>query len=100
MHYCSFTAPILKKGKQRDLQEKDVYKILPKFESENLGDGLEAIWNGASNAKTKSAKPVKRPLIPTLNTPEVSVFRCLVKKFGWYYCGLGCAQLVMRIAYR
>lgn len=73
--------------------------MLPKFESENLGNGLETIWNEARNSKTKSSKPVKQPLIPTLDT-EVSVFRCLVKKFGWYYCGLGCAQLAMRLVVR
>ncbi|XP_066143247.1 ATP-binding cassette sub-family C member 4-like [Euwallacea fornicatus] len=99
-----FTAPILKKSRTRDLQEKDVYKVLPKFESEKLGTELETIWNRKLSAVAPLPdESVECPLTPygtkghkIDNSAEVSILYCLIRKFGLYYFGLGVMQLVVK----
>ncbi|KAH1004933.1 ATP-binding cassette sub-family C member 4 [Dendroctonus ponderosae] len=103
--FC-FTAPILRIGRRRDLQEKDVYRVLPKFESENLGNRLEKTW---SDSREKQRKQPEREAnqngtkanLATKNQLEisnVSIVSCLVRTFGWYYFGLGVLQLAMKTA--
>ncbi|XP_066258501.1 ATP-binding cassette sub-family C member 4-like [Euwallacea similis] len=101
-----FTVPILKKSCERDLQEKDVYKVLPKFESEKLGTELETIWNRKLNAVVPlndesveyllTSKGSKSRRLGTSERVEVSILRCLIRKFGLYYFGLGVMQLIMK----
>ncbi|XP_076253709.1 ATP-binding cassette sub-family C member 4-like [Rhynchophorus ferrugineus] len=80
-----FTTPILRKGKKDGLEESDIYRILPKFNSIQLGNDLESRWYN-KNGKVIGDK---------LNGQE-SIFKCLVKYYGCYYMFLGVIQLFMR----
>ncbi|CAG9768734.1 unnamed protein product [Ceutorhynchus assimilis] len=95
-----FTSPILKKGRKRDLQEKDIYQVRPKFESENLGNQLENSWN--INCAGKERIDLNKNGIKHLekhnNEEKTAIFKCLVRNFGCYYFCLGLMQLAMRTA--
>ncbi|XP_060516805.1 ATP-binding cassette sub-family C member 4-like [Cylas formicarius] len=79
--FC-FTFPILRKGWKKDISEADIYKVLPKYKSEDLGDKLESQW-------VKDTKIKQKP----------SITKCLVKCYIKYYMFLGVVQLCMKTAF-
>ncbi|KAF5303208.1 hypothetical protein FQA39_LY10121 [Lamprigera yunnana] len=39
-----FTLPILRKGFKKELEENDIYEIMPDFSADKLGNQFEALW--------------------------------------------------------
>ncbi|CAG9768733.1 unnamed protein product [Ceutorhynchus assimilis] len=72
---------ILKKGKKKDIEEKDIFRVLPQFEAESLGDKLEYKWK-QEKKRSKNA----------------SIATCLTKCFGWTYLCYAVVQLTFSTA--
>ncbi|XP_050302533.1 ATP-binding cassette sub-family C member 4-like [Anthonomus grandis grandis] len=68
---------ILKQGKKQDLQEKDIYNVIPEFDAERLGNKLETKWRQERKKKSKA-----------------SIIKCLISCFGWTYVMYTLVQLL------
>ncbi|XP_050308414.1 ATP-binding cassette sub-family C member 4-like [Anthonomus grandis grandis] len=102
--FC-FVAPLYKHANQRELQERDIYQIIPKFQSERLGDKLEKRW---SRNKKKTQQDInKKSTVKQENgigkvdlskpkTNNISITACLIREFGGMYICLGFIQLIMK----
>nr|XP_023027814.1 multidrug resistance-associated protein 4-like [Leptinotarsa decemlineata] len=77
----TFTFPLFRKSLKRDLEDNDIYDVLPNFSSKKLGEKLEQIWN-------RQQKKTKQP----------SLYRALFYCFGRQYFLLGLMQLIVKIA--
>ncbi|XP_076256820.1 ATP-binding cassette sub-family C member 4-like [Rhynchophorus ferrugineus] len=75
-----YNLPILKQGRKNDIEEHDLYKVLPDLSAETLGDKFEKQWEAD---KKKNAKP--------------SLWRCCWKSFGVLYCFYGFLQLIFGV---
>lgn len=76
--FFSYNFPLIKQGRKHDIGEKDIYKVLPDYEAERLGNKLEKSWK---NSKEKSKK--------------ASITKCLVRCFGWTYLFYSLVQLTL-----
>lgn len=79
--FCNFryTIPIFKKGRKRELNLDDVYRIPESFASKRLGDALE---------KTKE--------LMSIDEKSVSLKKLLWKHYAKTYFFLGVLQLIVR----
>ncbi|XP_066143470.1 ATP-binding cassette sub-family C member 4-like [Euwallacea fornicatus] len=59
---------LLKQGKNKDIEEDDIYRVIPEYQADALGDKLQACWNQRKKAD-------KNP----------SIKSCLIRCFGWPY---------------
>ncbi|KAJ8918452.1 hypothetical protein NQ315_008149 [Exocentrus adspersus] len=75
-----YTYPIFKKAKKKDLDDEDVYEIIPKFSSKKLGDKLENLWR----------------LERKKHGNQASVIRVLVSCYVREYLFLGFIQLCVK----
>ncbi|KAL1513296.1 hypothetical protein ABEB36_002720 [Hypothenemus hampei] len=57
---------LLKKGQKKNLEQSDIYNVLPKFKAETLGDKLENQWNRSRKSRTQ-------------------LWKLLIKSFGLTY---------------
>ncbi|CAG9768732.1 unnamed protein product [Ceutorhynchus assimilis] len=64
----------LKKGRKQKLEENDIFKVLPEFEAEKLGDKLEKQWKKDTENNKK-------------------LWRTLMESFGSTYCLYSISQL-------
>ncbi|XP_063922990.1 ATP-binding cassette sub-family C member 4-like [Zophobas morio] len=62
-----YTVDLFRKGFKRELEEDDLYEVLPEFESCSLGDRIEHEWNQQKHRSN-------------------AMFVVLLKMFGPYYC--------------
>ncbi|KAJ3659619.1 hypothetical protein Zmor_011298 [Zophobas morio] len=69
-----YTYDLFKKGFKRELEEKDLYEVLPQFNTSELGDHMEREWN--QHKRDKNA-----------------MFLVLWKMYGKYYCTLSLTML-------
>ncbi|XP_063923495.1 ATP-binding cassette sub-family C member 4-like [Zophobas morio] len=69
-----YTYDLFKTGFKRELEEKDLYDVLPEFNTSELGDRMEREWN--EHKKDKNA-----------------MFLVLWKMYGKYYCILSVTML-------
>ncbi|CAH1183157.1 unnamed protein product [Phaedon cochleariae] len=76
-----YTINLFKKSNVKDLEDTDVYDIIPYLESKKLGDALEDQW-------LKQQKNKKQP----------SLLRALTVCFGKRYLILGLIQLIVKIS--
>lgn len=74
----SYNLGLLKQGRKAEIEEKDIYAVIPEYGAERLGDQLEDLWR-------QQKKHSKNP----------SVIKCLVSCFGWSYFSLSVAQLLL-----
>ncbi|XP_030750791.1 multidrug resistance-associated protein 4-like [Sitophilus oryzae] len=101
--FC-FTVPVLRKGRKHGLEENDIYQVLPKFDSENLGNTLESYWNRSRYSRNNNVKSKQNGEVTSNGYQKQSVeeneprtiFRCLLRCFGCYYFALGVMQLIMK----
>ncbi|KAK4879945.1 hypothetical protein RN001_008091 [Aquatica leii] len=66
-----FTIPIFRKGLRKDLDEKDVYEIIPEYRTDALGLAFEKAWNEEK-----------------LNS-NPKLLKCFWKLFGLHFLALG-----------
>ncbi|KAF5303207.1 hypothetical protein FQA39_LY10120 [Lamprigera yunnana] len=74
-----FTLPILRKGFKKELEENDIYEIMPDFCANKLGNQFEALWIQVQE-KSKS-----------------KLVYCLFKIFGFRYVIIGIFYAVAKI---
>ncbi|RZC39082.1 multidrug resistance-associated protein 4-like, partial [Asbolus verrucosus] len=77
---ADYALKIFRKGFKRDLEESDLYEVLPDYRSKKLGDHLEQEWEKQKEKRKK-----------------LSIFRLLWSCYGLSYISLGCMQLFMDI---
>ncbi|XP_060518775.1 ATP-binding cassette sub-family C member 4-like [Cylas formicarius] len=73
----AYNFSLLRKGKNKELQEEDVYKVVPYLSSERLGDRLEGYWYRERKFN---------------NNPSIT--RCLLRCFGPMFLCYTAIQLV------
>ncbi|KAL1513293.1 hypothetical protein ABEB36_002717 [Hypothenemus hampei] len=76
-----YSIPLLKKGKKKDIEEKDIYRVIPEFQAQALGDKLESNWRQEKK-----------------NNKNASIIKCLVKTFGLTYLLFAIVQLICSTA--
>ncbi|KAF5303202.1 hypothetical protein FQA39_LY10115 [Lamprigera yunnana] len=74
-----FTLPILRKGFKKELEENDIYEIMPDFCAHKLGNQFEALWN-QEQEKSKS-----------------KLLYCFFKIFGIRYLAIGIIHAVAKM---
>ncbi|KAJ8983685.1 hypothetical protein NQ317_003473 [Molorchus minor] len=77
-----YTLPLFKKGRKRNLDDADVYEVVPKCSSENLGNALENYW-------FKERRSNRNP----------SVIRALFSCYGKKYLLAGFVQFCVKTAF-
>jgi ATP-binding cassette subfamily C (CFTR/MRP) protein 4 len=74
-----YTLRLFRKGCKHDLEEDDLYEVLSKYRSKQLGDQLEQEWEKQKSRGQKN-----------------SILRLLWACYGWEYFLLGLSQLVVK----
>ncbi|KAJ3656713.1 hypothetical protein Zmor_015763 [Zophobas morio] len=74
-----YTLRLFRKGTRRDLEEEDLYEVLPKYTSKRLGDKFEREWERQKKQNNKN-----------------SILRLLWAVFGKHVILLGITQLISK----
>ncbi|XP_066258502.1 ATP-binding cassette sub-family C member 4-like [Euwallacea similis] len=77
---------LLKQGRKKDIEEDDIYRVMPEYQAEALGDKLQACWNQRKKADKNA-----------------SIKSCLIRCFGWrylfyFFLQLCCGTIVLLIS--
>ncbi|XP_057668380.1 ATP-binding cassette sub-family C member 4-like isoform X1 [Diorhabda carinulata] len=78
-----YTLHLVKKGRKKDFEEKDLYEVVKRCDSKYCGDKFEKIWN----------EEIKKTKCPSL-------FKTLCKVYGYRYLFWGVTQLVFELIKR